>query len=111
MSLGEKMKKIRVYTALLLFALIFVRGKSELAGAWHSCDGEIVFRPGGQCFVDEKVCGYRELENSTLRIYSDNGCKDYGYYITANGDIMYLGGEKYVRTQSGLERSIMEFLL
>ena len=111
MSLGERMKKIRVYTALLLFALIFVRGKSGLAGAWHSCDGELIFKPGGQCFVDEKVCSYRELKNGTLRIYSGDCCKDFGYYITANGDIMYLGGEKYVRTQSGLERSIMEFLL
>lgn len=111
MLLGEKMKKIHVYTALLLFALLFGRGKSELVGVWCSCDGEIVFRPGGQCLICEKNCGYRELENSTLRIYTSDGCKDYGYYISADGGTMYLGGEKYDRTQSGLERSIMEFLL
>lgn len=107
------MKKIIVYTlmpAVIAVSFFGVR-KSGLSGSWQSGDNTLSFGCPGVCIVNSKKLNYRNLNGETVRIYSDAGYKDYGYFISNDGDTMYFGGDKYTKTQSGAERSIMEFLL
>ncbi|MBQ7821639.1 MAG: hypothetical protein IJ391_05095 [Clostridia bacterium] len=100
-------------TLAIIFGMISgtVR-KNEIVGSWRSDSSIVSFESSGRCIIDGECAGYRLQGDGNLCLSRAGRAEIYPYMISFDGESMYFNGKRYVKTaQSGLERSIIEFLL
>ncbi len=95
----------------MLAVLLFGVQKSEIIGTWESSGDYISFDTASGFNVGNKKYNYRKIGENTVRIFKNDAYRDCHYHVKNDGTQMLFDGKRYVRAQSGLERSIMEFLL
>lgn len=92
-------------------ALVGGSEKNQLVGEWECGEKRAVFEACGECEINSERFVYRSGGKDCILVFGGGKCIKYGYRLFSGGDTVLFNGDIYKRTQSGVERSIIEFLL